>query len=70
MLTLNGSLKLKDGKMEEKGLKFFDNLVDKQLSEALANWANNNGLENDYQIGWLKGALAAEMWKRHRGWKD
>ena len=65
MLTLNSSLKLKGDKMKEKGLMFFNNLIEENLQEVITEYgAKKTSLS--FQIGYLKQALAWEMWKNQQ----
>ena len=49
--------------MKEKGLKFFMDQVDQQVDEAVTKWDDNN---ESFKVGWLKQALAWEMWKNQQ----
>ena len=62
MQTLNSSLTLKGKKMEEKGLTFFNNLIEENLQKVMAKYGAKE-TEKAFQIGYLKQALAWEMWK-------
>ena len=48
--------------MKEKGLTFFNNLIEKDLKEVMAKYGAKE-TEKSFQIGYLKQALAWEMWK-------
>ena len=48
--------------MEEKGLTFFNNLIEENLQKVMAKYGAKE-TEKAFQIGYLKGALAMEMWK-------
>ena len=62
MQTLNSSLTLKGKKMEEKGLTFFNNLIEENLQKVMAKYGAKE-TEKAFQIGYLKGALAMRCGK-------
>ena len=46
--------------MAGKNLQFFIDQVDQQVDEAVTKWDDNN---ESFKVGWLKSALAMELWK-------
>ena len=51
--------------MKEKGLTFFNNLIEKDLKEVMAKYGAKE-TEQSFQIGYLKQALAWEMWQNQQ----
>ena len=51
--------------MKEKGLMFFNNLIEENLQEVITEYgAKKTSLS--FQIGYLKQALAWEMWQNQQ----
>ena len=65
MQTLNSSLTLKGDKMKEKGLTFFNDLIEENLKEVMNKYGAKK-TEKSFQIGYLKQALAWEMWQNQQ----